>query len=492
MGRYSQGVIIESDDIDTLNEFSPNPVVSGLHVHQTSCFYDPSRFRCALAGRQSGKSHLDAAWLLGGEPGQTSLYFARSITSAWSIMFSVFHELNSQYDLGLTVLKGEAQVIEPNGHVIQLYGVKDQSAAENLRGRKFRRIVGDEAGTFHSELLQYTVQDVLQPTLMKHSGELMLSGTPGIEPEGYFYELTGDPFSGVKGRWPTHHWTLMDNPHLPHESVVKDILAQNFWTTEHPTFLREYLARWVADRGALVYDFGGHFEPRPESGTTVLGIDFGFDPDKTAFTVIRQGERPHIHVLKSFGINHLTPHTIADIVASLRNEFHPNYIVADEGALGKGYAAELKEQFHLPIEPAQKRDKKARIELLRGIIACGQLHVCEGSQELLDEWKTLPWGDQKLDHHPKYKQDCSDSLLYALSKMLQTQPYKPPVDPRHPDVIEMDRARIAARAKAERSTRRTSLWLPGDQLPIAARRRSADGSAPRLLDWSGIPFSRAA
>lgn len=491
-------MIIESDDLDTLCEFAPNPVVAGLHVYQTQCFYDPARFRCALAGRQSGKSHLDAAWLLGGEPGQTSLYFARSITSAWSIMASVFHELNADFDLGLTILKGDAQVIEPNGAVIQLYGVKDEAAAQNLRGRKFRRIVGDEAGTFHSELLQFTVQDVLQPTLMKHNGEIMLSGTPGIEPEGYFYELTGDPFSGAKGRWPTHHWTLMDNPWLPNiDEVVKDILTQNFWTEENPTFLREYMARWVADRGALVYDFAGHYEPRPESGLTVLGIDFGFDPDKTAFTVIRQGERPHIHVLKSFGINHLTPHTIADIVKQLRQEFHPNYIVADEGALGKGYAAELKQQFMLPIEAAEKRDKKARIELLRGIIACGQLHVCEGSGELIDEWKTLPWGQQRLDHHPKYKQDCSDSLLYALSKMLQTQPYIPPAETREAHVIEMDRARIAARAKAERSTRRTSLWLPpqiaaGGARPILAPTRSGRGSGRPLLDWSGIPFSRAA
>ena len=76
--------------------------------------------------------------------------------------------------------------------------------------------------------------------------------------------------------------------------------------------------------------------------------------------------------------------------------------------------------------------------------------MCEGSEELADEWKTLPWGPQRKDHHPKYKQDCSDAALYALSKMLQTEPYKAPVDDRHPMVIEQEQMRMRAQWAAAR------------------------------------------
>jgi hypothetical protein len=372
-------------------------------------------------------------------------------------MFSVFHELNTQYRLGLRVNKANAQVIEPNGHIIQLHGLKDMNSAELLRGQKFRKIVGDECGTYPSELLKYTVQNVLQPTMLKHKGEMLLSGTPGTEPEGYFYELTGDPYSGLKGMWPTHSWTLFDNPFIEPASVVADILAQNFWTADNPTFVREYMARWVADRGAKIYDWTGIWAPMPTTGTTVLSLDFGYQPDHTSFNVIRSEERPHAHVIRSFSEDQLTPHKIAEVVQELRAQYHPNYIVADEGALGKGYAAELKQQFHIPIEPADKRDKYARIQLLRGMLANDTLHLCHGAEALAEEWQTLVWDTTKRTHHEKSKDDCTDGVLYGLSKLLMTQPYKAPVEVRPANLVEMDKARENARRSAERSTRRNVL-----------------------------------
>lgn len=466
-------MLYEDDPLDTICEFAPSPVIEGLHPPQRRCYYDAARYKCALAGRQSGKSHLDAAWLFGGDTGQVSLYCARTIGKAWDIMFSVFHEMNQTYELGLRILKGESCVIEPNGHVIQLHGIKDMAAAEGLRGQRFRRVVVDEAGTYPDDLLRYSVQNILQPTLLKAGGDLMINGTPGLEPEGFFYELAGDPYSGTPGLWPTHHWTIYDNPWIPDkEQFIRDTLAANFWTTESPTYLREYMARWVPDRGAKVYDYFGHNEPRPVEGFTVMGLDFGYDPDKTAFVVLRMGQQPHIHCLKAYSLNHLTPHTIADHIQRLILEFHPNRIIADEGALGKGYAAELRDQFRLPIEPAEKREKKARIELLRGILAAGQWHMCEGSEELADEWKVLPWGPQRKDHHPKYKQDCSDATLYALSKMLQTEPYKAPVDDRHPMVIEQEQMRMRAQWNAARRGGVTRLQTQVErQLRIAAQQQ---------------------
>lgn len=447
-------MIYETDDIDVLSAFAPTPVVSGLTDFQTEAFYCPERFRCVLAGRQSGKSHLGAAWLLGGQAGEESLYFARQIKSAWQIMGSVFRDLNHAFGLGLTISYGKGTIVEPSGHVIHVSGIKDRNAADNLRGRKFRRVVGDESGAITSDLLKYTVEDVLQPTLLKWRGSLLLSGTPGIDPYGsYFHELTGDPESGVRGKWHTDHWTVYDNPHVPSEYIDEEILQKNGWTRDNPKFRREYCAAWVADQGSLIYDYTGHAEPVPDHGLTVLGVDFGVSPDHAAFVVLRQSSAPHIHCVRAFSLPNLNPLEVNRIVRDLQQTYHPSHIVADEGALGKGYALLGREQFFLDIEPAAKQHKVARIELLRGIIAAGQFHHCAGAEELLDEWKVLPWAIDRLGHHEKFSDDCSDACLYALSKMIQVASYAPPVDQRAAEVIEMARRRQSAMRSGARMGR---------------------------------------
>lgn len=434
-------------------EYAPQQAILDLHRHQSEVFFNRSKHKCVLAGRQSGKSHLDAIWLLGGEPGQYSLYFAKTIKSAWSIMYSVFAELNATYKLGLTVKKGSGEIIEPNGHIIRVHGVKDVQAADNLRGQRFRRIVGDEAGVFESDLLKYTIEDILQPTLLKSDGSMLITGTPGRDgPDGYFFDLCGDPYSGVQGRWPTFHWTYKENPWLP-PGKTDEFCRNNGWDENHPTFQREYLARWVVDKGARIYKWDGVYTPAVERGLTVLAIDFGYFPDATAFIVLRQSERPRVHVVRAFALNHLSPQAIAKIVSDLKREYHPNYIVADQGALGVALAAQMTAQFGIVVEKAKKQDKRGRIELLRGYIGVGNLDIAEEAAELPEEWKQLTWSMDHSTHHEKCKDDLTDACLYGLDKMLAMAPNKIPVDPRPAHEIEREQLRKQARARAERMQR---------------------------------------
>lgn len=458
MGQYE-----DLEIVDLMAHYAPSPMIEGLHRDQALAFYDTHRFKCVLAGRQSGKSHLDATWLLGGESGQTSLYFADTIKSAWNIMYSVFAEINKSHNLGLKVKRGSGEIVEPNGHVIRIHGIKDYGAAEDLRGQKFRRICGDEASVYDDDLLKYTIEDVLQPTLLKYGGDLMLNGTPGPEPEGYFYDLAGDPYSGIPGRWPTFHWTVDDNPYILPEKVIQDILIANGWTRETVQFQREYLARWVADHGALIYQWEDRplLSEGPVAGMTVLAVDFGYHPDPTAFVVLRSVQ-PKVYVLKAFTVNNLTPYDIGNVIQELRKTYHPNFVVTDSGALGKGYAAQLIEQFQINVDPADKQDKTAGIHLIQGMIQVGTLEICQDAAALVNEWKKLVWSPRKKTpegrilprtHHPKYRDDCTDATIYGLKKMLLLEPYKAPADPRDNNVVEMERRRTWARAQAESAGR---------------------------------------
>lgn len=451
-------MLVDLDLADLLLEFEPNQIIQGLHEKQARVYNDPSRFKCGLMARRFGKSHLGVALLLGGEPGQVSLYFARKLKSAKNIMLPIFRRLNHQFDLGLSFNLQDLTITEQNGAQIRLAGVKDEAAAEDLRGPSYRRVVGDECGTFHSELLQYTVQDVLQPALVDSGGDMLLIGTPGPLPDekDYWFSLTGDPATQLAGNWPTYHGTIFDNTKMLEDprKAINDILRENKWTEDHPTFRREYRAEWVPDVGSLVFDYKGVFAPGPTSGLTVLSMDFGV-VDHTSFTILRQVERPHVWVMQSYSLPGLDIVQIAEQCNGMRQRWRPNYIVADEGALGKGYGLTLRNQYNIPVEPAEKRHLRARIDHGRGMLAAEQMHLTEEARELHDEWLRLPWNPLKTGFHERYKADCTDGWLYALQKINAIEGYKPPQDTR----TEAERIRDMARASAMRVANRRGRGL---------------------------------
>src|SRR5262245_23608754 len=170
--RAPPPVIIDLDLADLLGDFSTNPLVDDLHPKQRGFYYEPSRFRCGLMGRRFGKSYCDAALLLGGQPGDVSLYVAHQFIDAKAIMLPVFRDLDHRHNLGLSINMSDHTITEPTGSVVRLAGVKDESAATSLRGPRYRRVIIDEAQNFSSDLLKYTIEDVLTPALVDSGGDM--------------------------------------------------------------------------------------------------------------------------------------------------------------------------------------------------------------------------------------------------------------------------------------------------------------------------------
>lgn len=453
-------MILNRDPLSNLLTLSPSRAVRSLHTKQLNATRGVQRFRAWLAGRRSGKSYAAAVWLLGGQKGQISVYCARTLKSAKGIMIQVFRELNSKYNLGLDIRASTGTITEPNGHVIQLFGIRDQGAADLMRGlSKLRRVFIDEAGAFTDDLLKYSIESILQPMLLDLKGDMCVSGTPGVIPKGYFYDITGNPGleKPVVGRWKTYHWDYRDNPHVAREEVIAEAMSANGMTPEHATFKREYGAIWCEDLDAIIYRYKCLYDsqgkpllqPVPPSGLTVMTIDFGVK-DHTAWAVGRQpyDKRPHVWVLSAYSAPDLLLPAIAAKTRELRQRFNVNKIYSDEGGLGLALANNLRDQYKIPIEPVYKPHKRAKIDVVRGRLDAETLHLCEEARGVLEEWLTLCWDEKREDHHPRMLDDLSDVICYlcwAPEFAAYEMPKAPPVV-----VDEMSELKRKASLKAMR------------------------------------------
>lgn len=238
--------------------------------------------------------------------------------------------------------------------------------------------------------------------------------------------------------------------------------------------LREGL--WIRDDQGLVYKFNGglnrvslsfaDIEAHPEERAKwrfILGIDYGFNDD-CAFVVI--GWREHetkVYVIESFKETEMTPSDAAQKAKSLEQRYKFDAIVGDTGGLGKGYAEEARNRFHIPITPAEKNNKRGYIDLLNGALKNRELLLLPGNDALEKEWNVLPWDERREKESPGFANHLADATLYAwrASSAFRERP-APPKDDRTPDQREDDEEKRLAREldrddKSDRSWARRML-----------------------------------
>jgi len=204
--------------------------------------------------------------------------------------------------------------------------------------------------------------------------------------------------------------SLVDNPHLDQDEYRRALALLDATTRrqlEHGI--------WERDSGGLVYSFSEvrNLAKAPELTTYLLGIDYGFT-DATAFTVLgwREGD-PTVYVVESCKRRGLTPSDAAEEAKRLSLAYEPVRIVADVGGLGKGYAEEARKRFTLPIDPADKQNKRGYISLFNGELERGRIKVDPGCTDLVAEWLELPWTEDHAKEAEGFDNHCADSCLYA-------------------------------------------------------------------------------
>lgn len=174
---------------------------------------------------------------------------------------------------------------------------------------------------------------------------------------------------------------------------------------------------WVRDAGGLVYAFDERrniVDEAPRCDYHVLALDFGFT-DATGFVIL--GWKKHeqrVVVLRAWKVWKRTPSEVGEMVAKLEEAYSFDAIVGDVGGLGKAYAEEARKRFRVPIEPAEKRNKRGYIALLNGALEKGELLLVRGAtEELSGELVELPWNEDRSQEVDGFDNHLADAMLYG-------------------------------------------------------------------------------
>lgn len=454
---------------------------------QRAFVLDASDRKAALCGRRSGKSTGAALWLLEGmedRPRTRSVYVGLTASAAEEIAWTGTLERTArQYGIPLQrrVKRGQTYVRHPNGSTLWLAGCSDRSECEKFRGQAYWRVVVDEAQAY-PDFLEYLVNDVFDPALMDLGGQMALCGTPSAVPQGYFWEVTA---GGRQGWGRTHHWTALENPHLPdpraylQKKCVDQAWGTDWTTCDHPSFLREYMGRWVRDEAALVYAFhheensfvpvpGGTFLGLDRAGrwTFGLGVDLGWSDRSTAFVLCAADNRSgRAYVLRVWKESRVIPEDLAAICRRVREEVRaatgePLRVIVDEGGIG-GMATETLRRYGVSCEAAPKQGlKRAAQDYVGGLVRSRKLLVDRSRcGDLLLEAAKLQWAEDGREDARFVRHAC-DAFLYVVRALFPRteEAAAPALAPGTPEALAAELTARKAKMMAHRQAKKT---IPG-------------------------------
>ncbi len=438
---------------------------------------DESIFQSILCPRRSGKSFSitsKALYIGESKPGSRILIISLNLKSTkenfWSAAPGGIFDQNKWHGLQLSFNNTDYTWTHENGSRGRLAGADTRADIESFRGASAEAdaVFIDEAGSFAPDLLRDMVFEVLMPGLMTRGGFICLAGTPGLIPQGLFYEATSivstvadpdDPeilrptcsvFSGTSQSeeshlWSLHRWTIQDNLAAPHQwkRALRQKKARNL-SDESPTWRREFLGEWVSDPSELVYY--GYLENRDSGRVTwlpectldnvtglppeyapwhkVMGLDFGFEDDSAIVYAAWSEVAKEMRVFFTFKSKHLTiddfGEKILEVIAIYGS---PEVIVGDKGAQGKQIVETINQRYGIGIIAAEKNFKYDFQEILNADFQAGRVKIplhsdlddelCSLQWELTKE-KTILVRTGKLREDPRCANHLCDALLYIF------------------------------------------------------------------------------
>lgn len=417
---------------------------------QNAFIADPSRNKAALCTRRAGKTEMWPRYSV-----KVALENSRCLIRIWAIsrlrakqlLWEPLKLLCARQQIKIKPNETELTIKFENGSEIRLLGADKDKEAQKKRGDKTILEIVLEAQMF-GPYLQKLIEEVVEPCTMDLKGTICLEGTPGPILTGYWHAVSGN--ENVKSRWVSkgvtikikgeskligagwsmHHWSVLNNPHLPHmREELADLKRKRNWTDDNPTYIREWLGRWVNDLGALFYAFDPvrnvfeHVVPYGHGWQHALGWDLGAKDDMAL--VVWAWHPKHRELFEAFSWKKPGAST-EEVMKEIQDleSLGYNFVekVADTQGGGKMYVDETMKRFPGQIfKPAKKGDKPAHVRLLNEDLREGFVKLRKGSEyaeEIAALARDLDWPpedkpDELPREDPRCPNHCCDAGLYS-------------------------------------------------------------------------------
>jgi hypothetical protein len=317
----------------------PSPItltLPRLHPAQQHIVAQAQRFNIICAGRRIGKTVLGIDRLvqpaLDGSPVAWMSPTYRMLTEVWRTVrdtMAPVTQATSEQQHRLELL---------TGGVIEMWSLEK---ADVIRGRKYKRIIIDEAAMVRH--LEMAWQQVIRPTLTDMQGDVWMLSTP--KGRNFFWECfqRGQEQQGEWRSWqmPTHH-----NPHIPPselEAMRQELPEQVYRQEIEAQFLD--MSGGVFRRGLEAAT--GEAQDTAQPGQQyVMGVDWARAGDFTCFIVMNRTTRTMVY------LDRFTDTDFAVQMARLHalyKRFHPTLILAEQNSLGLPLVEQLARDG-LPIQ----------------------------------------------------------------------------------------------------------------------------------------------
>jgi hypothetical protein len=351
-------------------------------------------------------------------PRSLCAYIALTRESAERIIWHQMKEINKKFTLNIQFKEASLTAVFPNGSMIKLAGANNLNVSETLRGSPWSLVVFDEAASYR-EHLEMLVKEIVTPALVDRDGTCVLIGSPSDNFVHYFYKCAHSR------AWSKHHWTFLQNPHLPNaKNWLQSYLTDNNLTEDCAYVQREYFGQFVRDNDKAVYKYtsrNAYIGKCPlHEPIYIIGVDLGF-VDCNAITVgaFNPKESNVLYCVYQFKKSKQSVTELGEMISDLVVQFAPMAVVADAGGLGKAIVEELNLRFALNIEPANKTEKRAYIDLVNADLQNEKIMICRDLDSPIDatpieiEMMNLMWKDEsRKEEHPGQPNHLVDSFLY--------------------------------------------------------------------------------
>ena len=393
------------------------PLISLLFEKQKSYVLDTAEFATAVCSRQAGKTTgmIFAMLLCAAErPDRNIAYLGLTRKSAKTVVWRDLKKLARKLGLVAEWNQSELLVTFDNGSIIQLTGANDSGCVDTLRGLPWDLVVIDEAASYRGHV-EYLIEEVIEPSFVTRHGKLRLIGTPSGDFNSYFYRSTHNE------EYSHHHWTIIDNPHIPDPvAFLERLRKRKGWTEDNPVYLREYCGLWSRSTENQVYAYNPLRNQCMEKDVPagmhyVLGVDLGWN-DSDAIVVLAYNPQitNKIYVVYQWKKSKVLIGDLGKRIKEVVARFKPVAQVCDEGGLGKKVAEELNARFGLSLVPANKTQKLAYIGFLNSDLEAGNVQIVDEEKGLAEEWNELIWKDDAHTmEHPACPNHISDATLYS-------------------------------------------------------------------------------